>query len=226
MSLLTGPLRSARLPAAASPARRSRWSATASTASRWPSPCCHDHRQRDRLAALAVANLVPRVAFGLLGGVLADRFSRRAILRRVRPGAAGRRGHARCCCCSAREPAVLAAAGPASRRSARPPVPRPGVQRDRAGPGRRGRAGRGQRAARQRQPDGADGGRAGARRRAGGVDVGLALLVDAATFGGVGAVRAAAAAARGARPRAGRGRCRGRTSARGCPTSGARRGWR
>ena len=32
------------------------------------------------LAALAVANLVPRVAFGLLGGVLADRFSRRGLV--------------------------------------------------------------------------------------------------------------------------------------------------
>ncbi len=32
------------------------------------------------LAAMAVANLVPRVAFGLLGGLLADRMSRRLIL--------------------------------------------------------------------------------------------------------------------------------------------------
>lgn len=32
------------------------------------------------LAAMAVVNLVPRVAFGLLGGVLADRVSRRAVL--------------------------------------------------------------------------------------------------------------------------------------------------
>ena len=32
------------------------------------------------LAAMAVANLVPRVAFGLLGGVLADRTGRRAVL--------------------------------------------------------------------------------------------------------------------------------------------------
>ncbi len=32
------------------------------------------------LAAMAVVNLVPRVAFGLMGGVLADRVSRRAIL--------------------------------------------------------------------------------------------------------------------------------------------------
>ncbi len=32
------------------------------------------------LAAMAVVNLVPRVAFGLMGGVLADRFSRRVIL--------------------------------------------------------------------------------------------------------------------------------------------------
>ena len=32
------------------------------------------------LAAMAVANLVPRVAFGLLGGVLADRVSRRGLL--------------------------------------------------------------------------------------------------------------------------------------------------
>lgn len=32
------------------------------------------------LAAMSVANLVPRIGFGLLGGVLADRMSRRAVL--------------------------------------------------------------------------------------------------------------------------------------------------
>jgi hypothetical protein len=55
------------------------------------------------VGTLGLAELVPLVVFGLYGGVLADRFDRRALMRWCEPGlAACAVPRARCCCCSTR----------------------------------------------------------------------------------------------------------------------------
>ena len=83
--------------------------------------------------------------------------------RGLRPGSAGR-GRLAGAAAAGRQPAALGAAGPGG--AARRGLGRggAGVQLDGAGPGPRGRAGRRERVARQREPDGPDGARAGARR--------------------------------------------------------------
>ena len=176
------------------------------------------------LAALAVANLVPRVAFGLLGGVLADRFSRRGLVAGcdlVRLVVVATLGLLLLLGSPPMWALLLLVAplGAASGAAA------PAFSALVPGPGARGRAGRRERAARQRQPDGADGGRAGARRPAGGVRRGAGAARRRGDVRGVGAA-ACCCCGRSPSTRAGRGRCRGRTSGRGWRTSGARRGWR
>ena len=177
------------------------------------------------LAAMAVVNLVPRVAFGLMGGVLADRVSRRVILA----------------VCDLVRLTVVAVLG-ALLLGAEPPfwlllvlVAPLGAASGAANP-----------AFSAILPDLVDedelvatGGLLGTVSPMaqmvvgpvlGGVlaawNPGAALLVDAVTFG-VSAVcvlmlRPLAVHA----PSMGLGRCRGPTSAKACPTSGARHGWR
>ena len=224
MSLLTGRCGGA-TSGCWSPARRSRWSATASTPSRWPSLCCsspspgvagHDGRRGPRAAGRVRA-----------AGRRARRpVSRRTILVVVRPRAAGRRGHARRCCSCSGQPAVWAAGRPG--RAARRGLGcgGSGVQRDRAGPRRRGRAGA--------RPTRCSAGSARSPRWWSGRC--SAACWRRSTSGWRCSSTRPRSRCRPAaccccdrspttRP-AGRGRCRGRTSARASPTSGERRGWR
>ena len=108
MRLLSGPLRTAGS-GCWSPARPCRWSATASTPSRWPSLPCSTAARRPPTLAM-VAGRRSRAAGRLRParrGARRPGQPRGLILLGLRPRAAGRRDRARRCCCSTAHAAAV-----------------------------------------------------------------------------------------------------------------------